>query len=372
MAIPGIRNVEAAPVRGAYEVRETTDVAPAAWDAWLEGSPGGGHVLQSHAWGEFKRALGWRPARLALERDGRVVGLGQFLVYKTPLIPGSLMYCAKGPWLPWEDEEAVRAFFGGVRAFARRSGVHTVKIEPEVREGRAATRALLSEIGFRKFRWDLNFKTTMLVDLGRSGENLLAGMKGKTRYNVRLASRKGVRVVEDGSPEAFWRFWRMFEGTSERNGFAIRRPFGYQSAAWRAMRKAGRAHLFFAEHEGEPLAAMIVYVQGRKLWYMLGASSNERRNLMPTHLLQWEVMRWAKRRGVDLYDMVAVPPPDELDNEDHPLHGVYKFKAGFGGEVTDFLGCMDMRVGPLRAGLWNRFEPAYYRLHQKLRGDIYY
>ena len=221
MSLPGIRNAEAAPVPGPYEARERTGVAPAVWDGWLEGSPG-----------EFKRALGWRPARLAPERDGRVAGLGQFLVYKTPLVPGSLMYCARGPWLPWEDEGAVRAFFGGVRAFAEQNGVHTVKIEPEVREERTATKRLLSGMGFGKFRWDLNFKTTMLVDLGRSEEDLLAGKKGKTRYNARLAARKGVRVVEDGSPEACRLFWRMFEGTPERNGFAIRRPFSHQSAAW--------------------------------------------------------------------------------------------------------------------------------------------
>ena len=372
MAISGIRGVEARPARGRYEVRERNDASPAEWDGWLEGSPGGGHVLQSHAWGEFKRGLGWRPVRLTLERGGTVAGLGQFMVYQTPGVPGAMMYCAKGPWLPWEEGEAVAAFFRGVRESARRHGAHTVKIEPEVREREVGVRHQLEEIGFRKFRWDLNFKTTMLVDLGRPEKELLGGMKGKTRYNVRLASRKGVRVVEDGSPGAYERFWRMFECTSERNGFAIRRPFGYQVAAWRAMRDAGRARLFFAEHDGEPLASMVVYVMGRKLWYMLGASTNHRRNLMPTHLLQWEVMRWAKGRGIACYDMVAVPPPDELDNQDHPLHGVYRFKAGFGGEVTEFLGCLDLPIRPLAAGLWNRLEPVYYRLHQKLKGDIYY
>ena len=117
---------------------------------------------------------------------------------------------------------------------------------------------------------------------------------------------------------------------------------------------------------------MIVPVLGRKMWYMLGASANERRNLLPTHLLQWEVVRWARRRGVTYHDMVAVPPPGELDNEDHSLHGVYGFKAGFGGEVADLAGCLDLRVEPPKARLWNRLEPAYYRLHQKLKGDIYY
>ena len=101
-----------------YTTREIRSGTRAEWDGWLWGSPGGGHVLQSYEWGEFKRRLGWRPIRLVLERDGKVVGLGQFLAYNTAPVPGVLLYCTKGPWLPWDDEEAVRTFFKGVRAVA--------------------------------------------------------------------------------------------------------------------------------------------------------------------------------------------------------------------------------------------------------------
>ena len=96
---------------------------------------------------------------MALEKDGEVVGVGQFLLYNTAPVPGYLMYCTKGPWLPWDDEEAVRAFFRGARALARREGAHTVKIEPEVLERRKDVKALLGEIGFRKARYDLHDKT---------------------------------------------------------------------------------------------------------------------------------------------------------------------------------------------------------------------
>ncbi len=358
------------PASGRYTVAQKSSVSRSQWDAWLENAPGGGHIFQSYEWGEFKRELGWRPIRLVLERDGRVVGIGQFLAYDTPLVPGTLMYCAKGPWLPWEDEEAVRAFFRGVIFAAEREGAHTVKIEPEVREEEKAAKGLLLRMGFQKFRWDLNYKTTMIVDLSPSEEDLLSNMKGKTRYNVRLAARKGVRVEEDGSPEAREFFWRMYEQTARRNGF-WHRPRDYHSAMWQTLFDAGRARLFFATHEGERLAAMLVYTFGNKYWYAQGASTDERRNLMPTYLLQWELMRWAKRQGITYYDMVAIPSPEDLD-ESHPLYGVYKFKIGFGGEVADFVGCLDLPVKRVRAKLWNRLEPAYYRLHQRLKGDIYY
>jgi lipid II:glycine glycyltransferase (peptidoglycan interpeptide bridge formation enzyme) len=82
-------------------------------------------------------------------------------------------------------------------------------------------------------------------------------------------------------------------------------------------------------------------------------------------------MRWARERGIDYYDMVGIPKP-EHGNEDDPYYGVYRFKIGFGGDVTDFLGCLDPPVKNARAEAWYGFEPAYYRLYYKLRGDVFY
>ena len=126
-----------------------------------------------------------------LERDGEVAGVGQFLAYDTSLfVPGALWYCTKGPWLPWDDEEAVRAFFRGVLEVARREGTHTIKIEPEVLEERQDVKALLGEIGFRKARYDLNLKTILVVDLSLSEEELLGRMKA-TRRATTSASPPG-------------------------------------------------------------------------------------------------------------------------------------------------------------------------------------
>ncbi len=358
------------PATGRYAVVDEEGVSRTWWNGQLEGSPGGGHLFQSYEWGEFKRTLGWNPVRVTLQKDGEVAGLGQFLTYRTPLVPGVLMYCPKGPWLPWEDEEAVRAFFGGLLAVATRWGAHTVKIEPEVPESQARVKEVLSEIGFHRFRWNVNHKTTMVVDLGRSEEELLAGMKRTPRYNVRLAAKKGVRVVEDNSEEAIKLFWRMHGETVERKNFWSR-SYGYYSALWRAMREAGRGHLFWAEHEGDRLAAAIFLNFGRKCIYMLATSTVKKRNLKPNYLLQWEVMKWAKRRGITHYDTWGIPTPDKL-NEDHPLYGVYKFKEGFGAEMADFLGCLDLPVRGTRAKLWDKVEPVYFRLHQRLKGDVYY
>ncbi len=365
-------SLQPAQTAAPYAVREVRDVTRIGWDDLLERSPGGGHVLQSYEWGEFKKRLGWRPIRLVLERDGEVAGVGQFLSYGTgPFVPGALWYCTKGPWLPWDDEEAVRAFFRGVREVARREGAHTVKIEPEVLEQQRDAKALLKGIGFRKARYDLNQKTTLVVDLNLPEEDLLAKMKGKTRYNVRLADRKGVEVVEPDFDEAWETFYGFMKYTADRAKYPIRRSQGYLHDNMRDMHAAGRGNLFFAMYEGMPLAGIYVYTFGSKCWYIHGGSSNEKRNLMPNYLLQWEAMRWARQRGLTYYDMVGVPRPENL-NEDDSMWGVYRFKVGFGGKIADFLGCLDLTVQPMRAAAWYRFEPIYYRLYQKLKHEVFY
>ena len=358
------------PATGRYTVAEKGDAPRSRWNAWVEGSPGGGHLFQGYEWGEMKRALKWKPVRVVLQRDDAVVGVGQFLAYNTPLVPGVLMYCPKGPWLPWEDEEAVRAFFRGLFNVARRHRAHTVKIEPEVTENQVRVKEILAGIGFHKFRWNVNHKATISVDLSPPEDKLLANMKKGTRYSVRRSLRDGVTVVEDNSPEARDEFWRMHAQMVDRKDFWSR-PRSYYSAVWDAMEDAGRAHLFFAEHEGDRLATALFYTFGKKCVYMLGASKTEKRELQPAYALQWEAMRWAKERGITRYDMWGIPNLDKLD-KDHPLYGVYKFKEGFGGEIEDFFGCLDLPVNRPRARAWDRVEPVYFRLHQRLKGDVYY
>ncbi|MGB3632643.1 MAG: peptidoglycan bridge formation glycyltransferase FemA/FemB family protein [Rubrobacteraceae bacterium] len=355
---------------GRYTVVERENISSSEWNSCVTKSPGGGHFFQSYEWGEFKKRLGWKPVRLTLERDGELVGSGQFLFYSTPGVPGGLLYCPKGPWLPWDDDAVVRAFFDGVVEVAERWGAHTVKIEPEVSSDREDVKEHLRAFGFEKFRWDLNFKTTLVVDLSPSEDEILANMRKSTRYSVRRAAREGVTVVEDNSPEAIDQFWRMIEVVIERNKF-WHRPKDYVISSWQTLFDSGKANLFFAEHEGDRLAALLAVTFGHKYWYLSGASTDEKKNLNASHLLQWKIMKWAKERGATYYDMVNIPHPDEL-TEDHPMYGIYKFKAGFGGEVADFIGCYDLPIKSAPAKVWNRMEPIYYRLHQRVKGDFYY
>lgn len=362
---------------GRYSIREIRDASPQDWDEWVENSPGGGHVLQSHAWGEFKRSQGWRPLRLLLERDGEAVGTGQFLLYNTFPIPGRLMYCAKGPWLPWDDAHAVRAFFDGASRIARREGAHTVKIEPEVLKERGDVEEHLRMLGFRDARYDLNFSTTVVNDLSPSEDEIFANMTGTkgrtTRKNIRVGIEKGVDFFE---PEDFeWAFdtlFRWIEGLAKRKeGFANRRPRGYLHEMMRRMSEAGQGHFFFVRHEGEPLSAIYAFTFGGKVWFMHGASVPDTRKLRPNYPLMWEVIRWGKRNGITYCDWVGAPKREDR-TEDNPYYGAYEYKRGFGGETVEFLGCMDLAVKPRLAAAWHSVEPLYYRAYYKLKNNVFY
>lgn len=359
----------------ALSVREVSDASRKEWDGWLKNSPGGGHVLQSHEWGEFKREQGWRPVRLLLERDGEVTGAGQFQIRKTTPIPGAVMFCARGPWLDWDDEDAVRTFFRETAEIAKREGAHTVKIDPEVLGERTDVRGLLEHIGFRDARYDLNYGSTVKIDLSPSEDDLLAAMGGKTtRYNVRLSGRKGVEIRESEDFEwAFETLHGWMQALDERKeAYHITRPRRYFHDLMARMSEAGLGRFFFAFHEEEPLAGAYFLNFGDKLWYWYSGAAPQGQKLKPNYALQWEVMRWAKRHGITYYDMVSAPKKEERKDKENPGYGVYKFKMGFGGEIVDFLGCMDLPVRPRLADAWYRLEPVYHRLYGKVSDNIFY
>jgi lipid II:glycine glycyltransferase (peptidoglycan interpeptide bridge formation enzyme) len=174
-------------------------------------------------------------------------------------------------------------------------------------------------------------------------------MKQKTRYNIRLAEKKGVTVRPwDDLPA----FHRMMLVTGGRDGFGVH-SLEYYRRAYALFHPAGMAELLVAEYEGKPLAALMVFARGRRAWYIYGASNDEERNRMPAYLLQWEAMRWARSKGAQEYDLWGVPDEDEETLEAHfterndGLWGVYRFKRGFGGELKRAAQAIDRIYNPI-------------------------
>lgn len=315
----------------------------ARWNETLATLPGT-HVLQSYEWGETKTQVGWTARRLLFldERNGEPQAAASLLRRQLPRLPLAVAYVPKGPALDYTDLSLAEAVLARLEWEARQAGVIFLKIDPDVRadtgQGAAFTR-LLQRRGWLASREQIQFRNTLLSDLTLDEETLLAAMKPKTRYNVRLATRRGV-TVRPGRLEELPRFYAMYARTGQRDGFLVR-PFGYYRHVWETFLQAGMARLLLAEVEGEVVAGLVLFRFARTAWYMYGASTERHRERMPNHLLQWEAMRWAKAQGCTTYDWWGAP--DVLDESD-PLWGVYRFKAGFGGEFVPHIGAWDFPV----------------------------
>jgi len=319
-----------------------------------------GHVLQSYEWGEFKSRHGWTPFRLLFVAGGEAVGAASALLRRLPQGPWGVMYVPKGPALEYDDKELLTTVLGRLEDLAREQRAIFIKIDPDVVADRTDIRQALLGRGWKASREQIQFRNTLLIDLRREEQELLMAMKSKTRYNIRLAQRRGVEV-QSGSVEDLPLFYEMYTMTSERDEFIIR-PFSYYADAWGTFVGGGLAQLFLARYQGEALAGLMLFHFGDRVWYMYGASTERHRNLMPNQLLQWEAMRWAKAHGYAYYDMWGAPAV--LDEKD-PMWGVYRFKAGFGGEFTSHLGAYDFPTSKFLFWLYTMVMPRYLDL---LRG----
>ncbi|MDO4539809.1 MAG: peptidoglycan bridge formation glycyltransferase FemA/FemB family protein, partial [Syntrophomonadaceae bacterium] len=313
-------------------------------------------------WGEVKRFTGWQPLPLIAEREGDIVAAMLVLKRRLP-VPGlkkCIFYAPRGPVADIADAEALAALFAGARALGREHGAIFLKIDPDVPVSQRGLPELLIANGFHRNDTGLDFEGVQpafvfRLDITPSEEELLAAMHQKTRYNIRLAQRKGVVIREAAGRGELPVFYAILEETAQRDHFLIR-GYEYFEKIWDEMVPPGMAKFFMAEYEGEVIAATLAFILGDKAWYSYGASSNRQRNLMPNYLIQWEMICRAKQLGATLYDFRGVS--GDL-NEDNPLYGLYRFKKGFNGELTEFIGDWDCVYAPAFYKLWNMVLPRY-------------
>jgi lipid II:glycine glycyltransferase (peptidoglycan interpeptide bridge formation enzyme) len=346
-------------------MRPATTREIAAWDRLVDANPGGGQFLQTRAWGEFKRRWGWTPTYWMARAGGHDVAV-LFLRRRVAGF-GDLWYAPKGPAIARADEL--------VEVLADREplrGAFLVKVEPEVEESALDERAWRAA-GLRKSPADVQMsRATIVVDLDRDEDALLASFKPKTRYNIRLAARRDVEVAAVPMTEANIEvMYSLMTATQDRAGFVLRGA-RYFRQYWELQAASGQGQLFFASWQGEILAGLYAVHVGGRAWYKDGGSTKAHSDLMAPHLLQWEVMRWLRHRGVKRYDLVAVPPSTQL-TESHPLYGLYRFKSGFNDRITDFVGTWDLPLRPRAYAVWQRAgESATQRLRWRLHHDLLY
>lgn len=339
------------------------------------------HVLQTWQWGNIKSQYRWAPffkvwgdstkpdaAALVLMRAISLAG------YTTPL---RILYVPKGPLLRnWGDQQLVKKVLEDLKEFAQEKKAIFIKIDPDVplgsgipgekgaqenSYGREVTR-LLCDHGWHYSDEQIQFRNSVWINLTPSEDELLSKMKQKTRYNIRLAERKGVNV-RFGTVDDIEQLYRMYADTSLRDGFVIRDE-GYYRLLWGTFMRpdlvdSGRTDVpacepIIAEVNGLPVAAVVIFRFGGTAYYMHGMSLPVHRNRMPNYLLQWKAMIRAKELGCKRYDLWGAP---EIFEESDSMWGVFRFKQGLGGEVVRMIGAYDLPIRKTSYSLYTRMLP---------------
>jgi lipid II:glycine glycyltransferase (peptidoglycan interpeptide bridge formation enzyme) len=334
------------------------EVTSQEWNAFLADCPSA-HVLQTSAWGDLKASFGWDRLHILAEKADRRAG-ALLLFLRLPL-GWSLAYLPKGPVSPGSDSLTMAGFnqlwevlSAEVDQICRSKRAIFLKVEPDLIDPADGAAAPSTPLGFQPSPHAIQPPRTILVDLAGTDDDILGCMKQKTRYNLRLAQKKGLQVEQSTDIAAFY---QLMQVTGQRDVFAVHSQAYYQRA-FDLFSPGDQCNLLLATFEGELLGGLMVFIHGSRAWYFYGASSSQRRELMAPYLLQWEAMRWARAKGCAQYDLWGIPDLPEADLEAQfssrgdGLWGVYRFKRGFGGQVCR------------AAGPWDRvYQPWLYQFY---------
>ena len=347
------------------------------WNDHLRRFPNA-HVLQSWEWGHAKSRYGWVAEHLKWdEKVEKTQAMALVLQRKAGIFPllGNLAvdYVPRGPILDWANPELVSKVLDELEIRAKKKGVIFIKMDPEVILGEGIPgsdsddtnqlgETIKNELLRRGWKFSssqVQYRNTVWLDLSGSEDDWLSRMKPKTRYNIRLAEKKGINIRQ-GNPNDMHLLYKMYAETSIRDGFTIRNENYYQDL-WTLFIEKNLAQVLLAEFEGIPIAGLVLFTFGQRAWYLFGMSTEKHRDLMPNYLLQWEAMRAAKKAGCLTYDLWGAP--DDFSPSDS-MWGVYRFKEGLGGKVIRTIGAWDFTARP---GLYKMYIQILPRLMALLR-----
>lgn len=302
--------------------------------------------LENHERCNFQQSLEWGKVKanwikevvLAEDENHKIIGSICVLIRKMPIF-GNIMYSSRGPVCDIHDKAVLEQLTDGIKELGKKYNAFVYRMEPDIKKEDAEFRRIVEEIGYKvkddakDFKDEIQPRFVFRLDIkGKTEDEILANCHQKTRYNIRLATKKGV-VIKEGTREDLKDFHKIMIETGSRDGFIIR-PLEYFEKMYDEL-APNHMKLLMAYHENEPIAGIIPIMYGNKVWYLYGASSNKHRNLMPNYLLQWTMIQEAIKRGADMYDFRGV---SGVVDESHPQYGLYRFKKGFNAEFTEFIG----------------------------------
>jgi lipid II:glycine glycyltransferase (peptidoglycan interpeptide bridge formation enzyme) len=335
----------------------------AKWNTLILANPDGGNVFQGYEFAEQKKLGGWSPLYIVSDTVAITV-----LEKHVPLL-GWIWYLPKGPGVV--DPDTLEPLIHDLDRFARQNGTFMIKFEPEFISTPQPLKALPLLGLIKASPIQPNF-STVLLDLSPDLDTIMSNLNQKGRHAIKRAERDGVTAQPvDSTDENCQLMYRLLSDTAE-GSFRIRH-YEYYKTFWQRYAAAGLGQLFFAYVDGEVVAGAYAVAFGHKGTYKDGASIRERTVYGASHLLQWRIIEWMKKKGVTIHDLCGAPPSDQIKNEQHPHYGIGRFKTSFNKQVTDYVGTYDLAVNPLPYLVWSHIgERLAIRLHNKRFRENYY
>ena len=296
------------------------------------------HPLQTWEWGEFRKTTEVKVVRRGIFENENLVSGFQLTIHKIPSTHFTIGYLPKG-------ELPTKEVLEELREIGKDNNCLFIKLEPNI-----LAKNVKIDSSLTKSPHPLFTKYSFWLDLTRSEEELMLKMKSKTRYNVRLASRKGVTIVEDNSDTAFEEYLKLTMETTKRQHFFAHTK-GYHRKMWSALYPIGMAHLLKAVYKGETVVSWVLFLHNDILYYPYGSSASKNKDTMASNLLMWEVIRWGKEHNAKLFDMWGALglKPDPKDS----WYGFHRFKEGYGATHVEFVETYDLVLKPVLYRLYN-------------------
>lgn len=298
------------------------------------------HPCQTWEWGEFREKTGVEVVRLGVFDKDKLTSAYQLSIHYIPYTKLTIGYLPRGP-LP--DQKMIES----LQKIGQEKNTIFFKIEPYVAAGPRFPAGLTPSA--RPFF----HRYTFWLDLTKSEKELLAQMKQKTRYNLRLAQRRGVKVSEDNSDQIFEIYLRLLKETTRRQRFFAHTE-DYHRKMWQVLNSAGIARLLKAEYQGQILSTWILFHFHDTLYYPYGASSSAHRYLMANNLMMWEAIRLGKKLGCKTFDFWGCLGPEP--NPKDPWYGFHRFKEGYGGKLVELAGSFDLILKPTLYRLYHLID----------------
>jgi lipid II:glycine glycyltransferase (peptidoglycan interpeptide bridge formation enzyme) len=317
------------------------------------------HPVQTWEWGDFQIGEGHQVYRLGVFDNNKMVSAYSVSFHKIPHTNYSIGTMLRGPNI---DDEMIK----NVRKIAVDEKAIFVKFEPDVyhqtfdtNNNSTTVNSLPGFPGLVISPKVAFYPYSYVIDLTKSEDELLVVMHPKTRYNIKVANRNNVVVLENSTDEGFEIYLKLLFATTKRQGFYLHSR-EYHQNLWKILQPTGMVHIMLSQYQGQTLSAFMLFTLKNKLFYPYGSSLAVHKEVMAQNLLMWEVIKFGRESGLKTFDMWGSLGPDAKETDSG--FGFHRFKQGYGGQLVQFVGTYDLVINPQLYQLYNLIDKYRWKL----------